>query len=66
LTTKLKDHHFDTTEVNGAESRAELNTLTEHDFQEAFKNVRTVGNGAYARNGTTSRVMATNKPKATF
>jgi hypothetical protein len=39
----LKDRHFDTTEVIGAESQAVLNTLTEHDFQDAFKTVRNAG-----------------------
>jgi hypothetical protein len=34
---KLKGRHFDTTEVIEAESQAVLNTLTEHDFQDAFK-----------------------------
>jgi hypothetical protein len=29
--------HFDTNEVMEAESPAELNTLTEHDFQDAFE-----------------------------
>jgi hypothetical protein len=33
---KLKDRHFDTTEVIEAESQAVVNTLTEHDFQDAF------------------------------
>jgi hypothetical protein len=34
---KLKGRHFDTTEVMEAESQAVLNSLTEHDFQDAFK-----------------------------
>jgi hypothetical protein len=37
LKKKLKCRHFGTTEVNGAETRELLNTLTEHDFQDAFK-----------------------------
>jgi hypothetical protein len=37
LKIKLIGHHFDTTEVIKAESEAALNTLTEHDFQDAFK-----------------------------
>jgi hypothetical protein len=36
LKLKPKGHHFDTTEVIEAESQAVLNTLTEHDFQDAF------------------------------
>jgi hypothetical protein len=34
---KLKGCHFDTFEVIEAESQAVLNTLKEHDFQDAFK-----------------------------
>jgi hypothetical protein len=34
---KLKGCHFDTIEVIEAESQAVLNSLTEHDFQDAFK-----------------------------
>jgi hypothetical protein len=34
---KLKSRQFDTTDVIEAESQMVLNTLTEHDFQHAFK-----------------------------
>jgi hypothetical protein len=37
LQMKLKAHHFGTTEVIEAESRAVLNTHREHDFQGALK-----------------------------
>jgi hypothetical protein len=37
LKMKLKGHYFDTIEVIEAELQAVLNTLTEHDFQDAFK-----------------------------
>jgi hypothetical protein len=37
LKIKLKGHHFDTTEVIEAKLQAVLNTLTEHEFQDAFK-----------------------------
>jgi hypothetical protein len=37
LKIKLKGRHFVTIDVIKAESQAELNTLTEHDFQDAFK-----------------------------
>jgi hypothetical protein len=37
LKIKLKGCHFDTNEVIEAESQAVLNTLTEQDFQDAFK-----------------------------
>jgi hypothetical protein len=57
LKIKLKGRHFDTTEVIEAESQAVLNTHTELDFQDTFKNGRSAGNGEYARKGITSRVM---------
>jgi hypothetical protein len=37
LKIKLKGRQLDTTEVVEAELQAELSTLTEHDFQDAFK-----------------------------
>jgi hypothetical protein len=37
LKIKLKGHHFDTTEVIEAEWQVVLNTLTEQNFQDAFK-----------------------------
>jgi hypothetical protein len=37
LKIKLKGCHFDTTGVIEAVLKAVLNTLTEHDFQDAFK-----------------------------
>jgi hypothetical protein len=48
------------------ESDAVLNSLTEHDFQDAFKNSRSAGNGAYTRKRTTSRVMVAIRPKLVF
>jgi hypothetical protein len=48
LKIKLKGHHFDTMEVREAELQAVLKTLTEHNFQDIFKNGRGAGNGAYA------------------
>jgi hypothetical protein len=33
---KLKSHHFDTIAVIKPESQVVLNTLTQHDFQDAF------------------------------
>jgi hypothetical protein len=48
LKIKLKSRHFDTTEVMEAESQAVLNTLTEHHFQDAFKNWLKCWVGAYA------------------
>jgi hypothetical protein len=50
------------------ESQTVLNTLPEHDFQDAFKkkNGRSTANGAYMRKGATSRVKVVNRPKVSF
>jgi hypothetical protein len=40
-----------------------LNTQREHDFQDALKNGKSVGNGAYARKGTALLVEKTQQPK---
>jgi histone-lysine N-methyltransferase SETMAR len=37
LKVNLKGHHFNTTEVIEAEMQVEPYTLTEHNFQDAFK-----------------------------
>jgi hypothetical protein len=37
LKIKLRGRHLDTIEVMEAESQSALNTLTEHDFQDALK-----------------------------
>jgi hypothetical protein len=63
LKLKLKGRHFDTVEVIEAKLQAVLNTLTEHDFQNAFKNGRITGNSAYMR---TLTVMAASRPKVSF
>jgi hypothetical protein len=62
LKLKLKGHHLDTSEVMDAESQGVLNTLTEHDFQDAFKNGKSVRKDAYRRKGTTSRAMVASRP----
>jgi hypothetical protein len=66
LKIKLKGRHFGRTEVIEAESQTMLNTLTEHDFQDAFKNGRRAGNDAYARKGATSRVMVASGPNVSL
>jgi hypothetical protein len=45
----MKGRHFDTIEVIEAESQAVLNTLTEHDFQDAFINMAEVLGTAHTR-----------------
>jgi hypothetical protein len=45
---KTERLHFDTFEVTGTEFQAVINNLIEHDFQDAFKNGWSAGNGAYA------------------
>jgi hypothetical protein len=66
LNVEVKGHHFDKVEVVDAESQAVLKTLTEHDLQDAFKNCTRAGNCAYARKGTTSRVIVASRPKVSF
>jgi hypothetical protein len=66
LKIKLKGSHSDTTEVITAELQALLNTLTEHDFQDSFKNGRSAGNGAYTWKGTTLRVNVASRPIVSF
>jgi hypothetical protein len=63
---KVKGRHFDTIEVIEAESHTVMNTLTEQDFQDAFENDISAGNGECARKGTTSRVMVAGRPKVRF
>jgi hypothetical protein len=66
LKIKLRGRHFNTIEVIEAESQALPNTRREHDFQDAFKNGRSAGNGAYALKRTTSREMVASRPKVSF
>jgi hypothetical protein len=69
LKIKLKGHHFHTMEVVEAESQAVLNTLTEHEFQDAFekkKNGKHAGNSAYVQKGAISRVMVASRSKINF
>jgi hypothetical protein len=63
---KLKGCHFNTNEVTEAESQEVLNSLTEREFQDAFKNGRSSANGAYAWNEITLRVMVARRPKVRF
>lgn len=60
---KLKVPHFDTTEEIEAESQAMLNTLTKDYFQDTLTNGRNAGICAFARKGTTLRVMVANMHK---
>jgi hypothetical protein len=63
---KLKGRRFDTTEEIQAESQRLLDTLTEKDYQKAFQNRGDGGTGVYMREGTTSRVMAADRPYGEF
>jgi hypothetical protein len=63
---KLNGRHFDSIEVIEIELQAVLNTVREHDFQDAFKNGRSTGNGAYAWKGTTSRVVVASRSRISF
>jgi hypothetical protein len=65
LKIQLKAAFFDTIVVIEAESQTVLNTLTEQDFQDAFKEWQKRC-GAYTRKGTTSRMMVASKPEVGF
>jgi NADPH:quinone reductase-like Zn-dependent oxidoreductase len=58
---KLKGPRFDTFEEIQVESQRVLDTVTEKDFQEAFQKLRR-RTGVYMWEGTTSRVMAADRP----
>jgi hypothetical protein len=66
LKIKLKDCHFDRVEVIEAESEAMLNTLTEHDFQDAFKKRQKLWERFICVEGTTSRMMVASRPNVSF
>jgi hypothetical protein len=66
LKVKLKGCNSDITEVIEAESQAMLNTLTEHVFQDAFKNGVSTENSAYVRKGATSRAVVDSRSKVSF
>jgi hypothetical protein len=63
---KLKGRRFDTNEEIQAESQRVLDTLREKDFQETFKNGGDGGTGVYMGEGTTWRVIATNRTYGEF
>jgi hypothetical protein len=58
--------HFDTTAVNGGRIAGGANTLTEKEFQDAFKIGRSAGNGEEARKGPTWRVKLASRSKVSF
>jgi hypothetical protein len=43
-----------------------LNTLTEHDFQDAFKKLQNNGNDEYTRKGNASKLRWSSGPKLVF
>jgi hypothetical protein len=63
---KLKGRHFNTIELIEAESQTVLNTLTEHDSQDAVKVDKNFGNSAYAQKGDTSKLVMARSPKVSF
>jgi hypothetical protein len=61
LKIKLTGRHVDTIEAMEAQSQMMMmNTLTEHDFQDAFKN------GGIMGKGNTSGVMVVSRPNLSF
>jgi hypothetical protein len=63
---KLKARRFDAIEEIQAESQTVLDRLTIKDFQEAFQNGEYGGTDVYKREGTTSRLMAADRPYGEF
>jgi hypothetical protein len=53
-------------EVDKAESQTMLNTLTEHDFQDVFKNGRVARNGIYAQERTTLMVIVVSMDESVY
>jgi hypothetical protein len=63
---KLKGRRFDTIEEIQAESQRMLDTLIEKDSQQHSKNGGYGGTSVNLREGTTSRVMAADRPYDEF
>jgi uncharacterized protein YjcR len=63
---KLKGRRFDTIVDIEAETQKVLDTLTETDFQEAFQKWRRRWDRCLHAEGTTSRVMAADRPYGKF
>jgi hypothetical protein len=63
---KLKGRRFNTTEDIQAESQRVLDTLTERNYSKRTKNGGEGGTGVYMLEGSTSRVMAADKPYGEF
>jgi hypothetical protein len=66
LKIELKGHHFDIIEVIEAELQAVLNTLTEHYFQNAFKNGRSARKSEYVRKLANLGVIVASRSKVNF
>jgi hypothetical protein len=60
---KLKGSHFDTIEVIEAETQVALNTLTEHDFQDALKKWQKRWEWCIREEWTTSWLMVASRLK---
>jgi hypothetical protein len=66
MKTKLKGRHFETNEMIEAVSQAVLITLTEHDFQDAFKKLQKPWEWCIRAEGATLGVMVDTMRKASF
>jgi hypothetical protein len=56
--------NFNTTDMTEAEPQAVLKILTEHNFQDAFKEIgRSAESGPYKQKGTISTVMVASRSK---
>jgi hypothetical protein len=66
LNLKQKGHHIDITKVIEAESQEELDTFTEHDFQEAFKKWQKCRKRCTRAEGDYFEMMIASRPKVSF
>jgi hypothetical protein len=66
LFPQSKGRHFDTNEVNEAESHVVMNTLTEHHFQDKFKKWQKRWEWCKRWKGVTLRELVSSRPKTSF
>jgi hypothetical protein len=66
IEVKTKSRHSDTTQVIKAELRPVLNTLLEHDFEDAFKKWQKYWEQYICTEGITWKVTVASRPTASF
>jgi hypothetical protein len=66
MKSKLKGRRFDTTEEIQAESKRVIDTDKKRTYRKRYKNGGDGDTGVYMREGTTSRMMAADRPYGVF